>query len=114
MKGFAIGECKNFMLGGTKVLTINTMAKNVTSRIGDRLFLLTGHSSFKKRPGTASQTPWIVQLSLMISPTVTTTIAISRGAPAGRSRRPGQSHPNPKAAPAANRNCQARGLKYQT
>src|SRR6516162_4699696 len=113
MKGFAIEECKKFMFGGNKVLTINTMAKNVTRRIGDRLFLLTGHSSFKKRPGNGSQTPWIVQLSLMISPNAAITIANSRGAPAARNHRPARAWPRPRAAPAVNRNCQARGLKYQ-
>ena len=79
------------MLGRTKVPTTTTVAKKGISRIADRLFLLTGHSSFKKRPGNGSQTPWIVQLSLMISPTAAITIANSRGAPAARNRGNGMS-----------------------
>src|SRR5262249_14751676 len=102
------------MFGVTKEPTTNTVAKNGTSRMGDRLFLLTGHSSFKKRPGTASQTPCIVQLSLIISPTATTITAISKAAPVERDRRPVPAPPKPRAAPAVNRNCQASGLKYQT
>ena len=50
---------------GTRSATSTTSAKNGTSRIGDRLFLLTGHSSFRNRPGNGSHTPWIVQLSLI-------------------------------------------------
>src|SRR6516225_11930026 len=114
INGFAAGERKNIASSGTKALTTTTMAKKGTSRIGDKLLLLTGQSSFRRIPGNGSHSPWIVQLSLMTNPAAAMTMAINRSTPAGHGQRRVGTVPKPRAAPAVNRNCQARGLKYQT
>src|SRR5258708_35667088 len=60
---------------GTRVAPSSTSARNVTRRSGDKLFLFTGHSSLRNKPGNASHTPWIVQLPLTASAARKTTAA---------------------------------------
>src|SRR5215469_7071195 len=112
--GLANRDRKAGASAGTTAATSATAAKNGIIRIGDKLFLFTGHNSFSKTPGNGSQTPWMVQLSLTTNPAAMISAAIGKSVRAQpdhhRSRRPGK----PSAAPATNRNCQASGLKYQT
>src|SRR6516165_10547838 len=111
--GFAAGERRKADPGRTRAAITITVEKKGRSRIGDRLLLLTGHSSFKRSPGKESHTPWMVQLSLMTKPSAVIAMAAYRSAPAGRGRGWNGGRPSPRVAPAVNRNCQASGLKYQ-
>src|SRR6516162_7940814 len=98
---------------GSKAATTTTTAQNGISRIGDKLFLLTGHRSFSRRPGNGSQTPWIVQLSLTTKPAATTMAATGSPTCSKRDHNRPRTPPSPNAAPAVNKSCQASGLKYQ-
>src|ERR1700756_1167844 len=55
--GFAADHRKKPAFGDMIAATRTTVAKNGTSRMGDKLFLLTGHNSFRRKPGNASQMP---------------------------------------------------------
>src|ERR1700752_5090294 len=101
-------------LAGTTTTTTATAAKKGMTRVGDKLFLFTGHNSLRRRPGNGSQIPWIVQLSLTTKPAPTTAAASGSAGRAHLDHCCSCRQGKPSAAPEMNRNCQARGLKYQT
>ena len=55
--GFAAGARRKPAFGDTRAAINTTAAKNGTSRMGDKLLLLTGHNSLRKSPGKGSQIP---------------------------------------------------------
>src|SRR5271156_1820368 len=101
-------------LAGTVRATTATAAKKGMTRIGDKLFLFTGHNSLRRIPGNGSQIPWIVQLSLTTNPAATTTATSGNTGRTHLDHRRSCRLGKPSAAPAMNTNCQASGLKYQT
>src|SRR5207248_9610513 len=101
-------------LAGIAMAITATTAKKGMTRIGDKLFLFTGHNSLRRRPGNGSQIPWIVQLSLTTNAAATMTAAIGSTGRVQLNQRRSCRQGKPSAAPAVKTNCQARGLKYQT
>src|SRR5271170_7940403 len=65
MIGCANFERRNLALAGTKRTTTMASARKCTRRIGARSVLSIGQSCVIRIAGIASQTPWIVQLSLL-------------------------------------------------
>src|SRR5262249_3759654 len=113
--GLAGAERKKRASGETTAATTTTIAKNETSRIEDNVLLSSGQSSFSRTAGNGSQSPWMIQVSLIAKPSAMTIRAGGKTTCCHRCR---QSHlrrsGSPRAAPETNRNCHAKGLKNHT